>query len=135
MSSRFANSASTSSANLSELLLFEHLKTKTRSPKKLLGLYVTKIESIIATVHRQTAMFLFERDVHVARQSGELSTEQLNGAWRKRQEEMFGEAVILTPGYDLWWSYIPHFIHSPFYVYAYAFGELLSISLYAQYQQ
>jgi oligoendopeptidase F len=55
--------------------------------------------------------------------------------WRKRQEEMFRGSVTLSPGYDLWWSYIPHFLHTPFYVYSYAFGELLTVALYAQYQK
>ncbi|MCB0336254.1 MAG: hypothetical protein KDD62_08105, partial [Bdellovibrionales bacterium] len=66
---------------------------------------------------------------------GELETARINELWRNRQVEMFGDSVELTEDYDFWWSYIPHFVHTPFYVYAYAFGELLTMALYARYKQ
>ena len=79
-------------------------------------------------------MFQFERDIHAARKKGELATDDFNALWRARQEEMFQGAITLTEGYDYWWSYIPHFVHSPFYVYAYAFGQLLALGLFERYQ-
>lgn len=117
-----------------EMILFNNLKKNLQGREKL-GFLMNRIESIFSTVFRQTAMFLFERDVHAMRKKGELATTDISKAWRKRQTEMFGQSVILTPNYDLWWSYIPHFKHTPFYVYAYSFGELLTLSLYAQYMK
>lgn len=117
-----------------EMLLFERLKELL--PKEaLLPMYVAKIESMLATVSRQISMFRFERKFHAARASGEVPLEVVNSFWRSTQTDMFGKSVTLTPGYDYWWGYIPHFIHSPFYVYAYAFGELLTLSLYSQYMR
>ncbi|MCB0354785.1 MAG: M3 family oligoendopeptidase [Bdellovibrionales bacterium] len=117
-----------------ELLLFESLKKKIKSPRELYSLYATKIESIFATIHRQISMFLFERDAHDAvRTHGEQTVEQFNTFWRNRQREMFRNSVELTHNYDYWWAYIPHFMHTPFYVYAYAFGELLTLALYQRY--
>jgi oligoendopeptidase F len=81
-------------------------------------------------------MYKFEQDFHrLRRQKGELKVEEINALWIKRQKEMFGNSVVITPNYAWRWSYIPHFIHTPFYVYAYAFGELLTLSLYAQYKR
>jgi oligoendopeptidase F len=80
-------------------------------------------------------MFLFERQVHATRREGELPTEAINTIWMETQQAMFGKSVALTPAYAWWWSYIPHFIRSPFYVYSYAFGELLSLSLYKLYKE
>ena len=108
--------------------LFHYLVERAKTPKSRLNLYLQQIESVIATTHRQTSMFLFERDLHSeVGSSGELSTERINQIWRNRQEEMFKDSVELTSEYDLWWSYIPHFIHTPFYVYAYSFGQLLAL--------
>ncbi|MCI5064233.1 M3 family oligoendopeptidase [bacterium] len=117
-----------------ELVLFEHLKERTRSEDAILSMSLRHIEGTIATVHRQISMFQFERDAHGARRKGELSTEDLNGMWRARQEEMFRGAVTITPEYDSWWSYVPHFVHTPFYVYAYSFGQLLALSLFERYR-
>ncbi len=117
-----------------EMLLFAGLKKKVKNRKALLSMYMSKLENIIATVFRQVSMYRFEQDVHAARASGEISIERLNSFWRTRQKEVFGSSVTLSPGYDVWWSYIPHFLHSPFYVYAYAFGELLTLALYSQYE-
>ncbi len=119
----------------SEMLLFDHLKTHESSPKELFALSMHKIESIFATVYRQISMFLFERDVHAAREHGELLPEEYGQLWMARQKEMFKNSVTLEDGYQWWWSYIPHFIHTPFYVYAYAFGELLTLSLFKQYEE
>ena len=117
-----------------ELLLYDYLMKKTRSESVKLAMSIRHVENIIATVHRQISMFQFERDIHAARKKGELATEDFNSLWRSRQEEMFQGAVTLTEGYDYWWSYIPHFVHSPFYVYAYAFGQLLALGLFERYQ-
>jgi oligoendopeptidase F len=119
-----------------EMLVFDSLKNTVRSRQEKFALYIGKIEEIFSTIFRQTAMYRFEQDVHGTHQAqGELTAEQISHLWRKRQQEMFGRSVTLTKDYDVWWSYIPHFIHTPFYVYAYAFGELLTLALYAQYQR
>lgn len=117
----------------SEMLVFDHLKQEL-DEGELFSLLAGKVENIFSTVHRQIAMYTFEQELHRARrQGGEVPTEQINALWRRTQSAMFGTSVTLSPGYDYWWSYIPHFIHSPFYVYAYAFGELLTLALYEQY--
>ncbi len=118
-----------------EMLLFDHLCDTLKSEQELFALYLGKLESIFATVYRQVSMFCFERDVHAARKHSEVSTEQMNTLWRTRQKEMFGRSVTMTDDYDWWWSYIPHFLHTPFYVYSYAFGELLTLALFARYQE
>lgn len=118
-----------------EMLVFEYLVGNTRKSDRF-ALYLRKLENIFATVFRQTSMYRFEQDFHSARlKEGELPVERINKLWRGRQTEMFGKSVTLTEGYDYWWSYIPHFLHTPFYVYAYAFGELLTMSLYAIYRE
>jgi oligoendopeptidase F len=118
-----------------EMLVFDALK-KTLPPKERLALVAQKVESIFATVHRQISMYRFEQLVHhEIREHGEQNAEQIGALWRKTQSEMFGNSVTLTEGYNSWWSYITHFIHSPFYVYAYAFGELLTLSLFAQWKK
>lgn len=119
-----------------EMLLFDYFKQTITNKQELLALYVEKIENIFAAVFRQTAMYRFELDVHAARRThGELSSTEINQFWLKHQRAMFGNSVTLTPGHAVWWSYIPHFIRTPFYVYAYAFGELLSLALYQQYKE
>jgi oligoendopeptidase F len=90
---------------------------------------------MINTVVRQIAFYTFERKVHEARKAGELTSEQLGQFWLDVQVESLGPAVDLKPGYETYWAYIPHFIHSPFYVYAYAFGDCLVNSLYGLYQE
>jgi len=95
-----------------------------------------KLESIFATVFRQTAMNRFEKRMHEGRrEQGELSSDQLSAYWLATQAEMFGDSVTLRPDYGIWWSYIPHFLSTPGYVYSYAFGELLVLALYGFYQQ
>jgi oligoendopeptidase F len=93
-----------------------------------------KVEDMINTVVRQIAFYEFERRVHTARREGELTSEQLGRLWLDVQSESLGPAVELSEGYETFWAYIPHFIHSPFYVYAYAFGDCLVNSLYAVYE-
>ncbi|MCK4426283.1 MAG: M3 family oligoendopeptidase, partial [Deltaproteobacteria bacterium] len=119
-----------------EMLVFKDLMRDLESPEEKLWLAATKIESIFATVFRQIAMNRFENEVHNKRRSkGELSPDEFSSLWLKAQEEMFGNSVTLTDDYGIWWSYIGHFIHTPGYVYAYAFGELLVLSLYSMYEK
>ena len=119
-----------------EMLVFKDLMRNLERPEEKLWLAATKIESIFATVFRQIAMNRFENEVHNKRRSkGELSPDEFSNIWVKTQEEMFGNSVTLTDDYGIWWSYIGHFIHTPGYVYAYAFGELLVLSLYSMYEK
>ncbi len=119
-----------------EMLAFARLMDEIREPQARLGLLCSKIESIFATVFRQVAMNRFEEAIHNHRRNhGELSTEQINRYWMETQEAMFQGSVVLRDEYAVWWSYIGHFIHTPGYVYAYAFGELLVLSLYGMYRQ
>ena len=90
---------------------------------------------MINTVVRQIAFYTFERKVHEARKIGEMTPDQINAIWMDVQHESLGDAIEFGPGYETFWTYIPHFIHSPFYVYAYAFGDCLVNSLYARYQE
>lgn len=119
-----------------EMLLFENLKKELKDEKEIFALYIGKLERIIATVHRQISMYRFEQNFHIQKIiQGEIPALEINQIWRKTQERMFGKSVTITSNYDMWWSYIPHFLHAPFYVYAYSFGELLVLSLYAQYKR
>jgi oligoendopeptidase F len=119
-----------------EMLVFERLLQAEDDPSRRLALLVGKIDDTIATVFRQVAMNRFEDRIHnIRRTEGELSVERLNQCWIDAQEEMFQGSVTLGEHYQIWWSYIPHFIHTPGYVYAYAFGELLVLALYGIYQQ
>ena len=119
-----------------EMLVFQDLVAAEKDPKVKLSMLVRKIEDSLATVFRQVAMNRFEDGAHRKRRSqGELTTEGLSEIWSKTQEAMFNGSVTLTRDYSLWWSYIPHFINLPGYVYAYAFGELLVLALYARYQE
>ncbi len=117
-----------------EMLVFKKLYNRIDDPKEKLGMLVGKIDDTMATVYRQIAMNRFEDAAHSARRTeGELTSERLCEIWRKTQTRLYGDSVTLSPGYDYWWSYIPHFVHTPGYVYAYAFGELLVLSLYEVY--
>lgn len=118
-----------------ETVTFGRMLEATTDPRERLALLAESIEGAIATVFRQTAMNRFENAVHNARrETGELSIETFGEHWLRTQSEMLGEAVELTPGYATWWSYIPHFIGTPGYVYAYAYGQLLALSVYARYE-
>lgn len=119
-----------------EMLTFRKLMEKHQEPKVKLALLCSKIEDAFATVFRQVVLTRFEQKAHAARQSeGELSTERLNALWMEANQPMHGKAVQLSEGYAWWWLYIGHFVHVPFYCYAYAFGELLVLALYEQYQK
>jgi oligoendopeptidase F len=121
-------------STFAEMLVFEKLQ-KRASPKDRLALYADKIEGAFATIFRQSFMYRFEQDIHRhRREQGELTPEQFSDYWQKRQQSMFGDSVALGEDHKLWWSYIPHFIGSPFYVYAYSFGELLVMALFQQYK-
>ncbi len=105
-------------------------------PNERFALLASSLEDSIATVFRQIAMNRFEHAVHTARRTeGELSVERFGDLWAESQQAMLGDSVEITPGYRSWWSYVPHFMGSPGYVYAYAYGQLLALSVYAQYRE
>lgn len=119
-----------------EMLTFTDLTSKEPDAATRLAMLAQKIEDSFATVFRQISMNRFEDGLHTARRSeGELSTERISEIWMNSQRAMFGESVNLRDDYALWWSYVPHFIGSPGYVYAYAFGELLVLALFNLYQK
>ncbi len=117
-----------------EMLTFQALKASTTEPAARRSLLAAKVEDMINTVVRQIAFYTFERRVHEERRQGELTAAQLGDIWLEIQRESLGDSVRLGEGYETFWSYIPHFIHAPFYVYAYAFGDCLVNSLFAVYQ-
>lgn len=119
-----------------EMLTFEKLFAELDNDEERLALLCEKLEDTFATVFRQVSMFRFERRIHKARRKeGELPTERFNELWQECMGEMFGEALTLGDAHKWTWAYIPHIIQTPFYVYAYAFGELLVLSLYARYKE
>lgn len=119
-----------------ETLVFGRLLDAAATPASRLSLLSESIEGAIATVFRQTAMHAFEQEIHTARrEQGELGVDRFGELWAKTQEELFGDAVEVTEGYRTWWSYIPHFVNTPGYVYAYAYGQLLALSVYRRYEQ
>ncbi len=118
-----------------EMLTFKDLLAKAETPEKRQIMLASKVEDMLNTVVRQIAFYTFERQVHELRKEGELTSEQISAIWMGVQEESLGEAIDLEGGYENYWTYIPHFIHSPFYVYAYAFGDCLVNSLYAVYEE
>ncbi|GKX35052.1 MAG: oligoendopeptidase F [Rhizobiaceae bacterium MnEN-MB40S] len=117
-----------------EMLTFRALLDRTSSPRERKAMLAQKVEDMINTVVRQIAFYQFERKVHTERREGELTSDQIGELWLSVQAESLGPAIRITPQYSTFWAYIPHFIHSPFYVYAYAFGDCLVNSLYAVYQ-
>src|SRR3569833_2253120 len=117
-----------------EMLTFKRLLAQTKNAKQRQALLAGKVEDMINTVVRQIAFYSFERAVHTERRNGELTAERLGEIWLSVQGESLGPAIEIKPGYETFWMYIPHFIHSPFYVYAYAFGDCLVNSLYAVYE-
>ncbi|MDA0684311.1 MAG: M3 family oligoendopeptidase [Bacteroidetes bacterium] len=119
-----------------EMLVFQRLMREETDPANRLAMLMGKIDDTIATVFRQVSMNRFENRIHhERREKGELSTADLSEAWMDTQRPMFGDSVTLSENYAAWWSYIPHFLHTPGYVYAYAFGELLVLALYQRYQE
>jgi oligoendopeptidase F len=118
-----------------EMLVFNKLMEKIDDPDERLALLISKIDDTIATVFRQISMNRFEDKIHTARRNdGELTTEHFSKYWYETQTALYGDSVTLTEEYRLWWCYIPHFLHTPGYVYAYAFGELLVLALYDAYK-
>src|SRR4051794_6163738 len=119
-----------------EAVVFGRLLEQAETAESRLSLLAESIEGSIATVFRQTAMNRFEDLAHTARRSeGELSPDRFGELWAQSQEELFGDSVEVTDGYRTWWSYVPHFIATPGYVYAYAYGQLLALSVYEQYRE
>jgi oligoendopeptidase F len=118
-----------------EMLTFRALLARASEPRERRALLASKVEDMLNTVVRQIAFYSFERKLHEARRQGELTAEAICELWMSVQGESLGPAIELMPGYETFWAYIPHFIHSPFYVYAYAFGDCLVNSLYGVYQK
>jgi oligoendopeptidase F len=119
-----------------EALVFGRLLEGVQDRRERLSLLAERIDGAMATVFRQMAMNRFEHLVHTSRrEEGELSVDQICELWVKSQAELFGDSVQITDGYRMWWSYVPHFINTPGYVYAYAYGQLLALSIYGRYRQ
>ncbi len=118
-----------------EMLVFQRLLGQLETPADRLALLIEKIDDSMATVFRQVTMNRFEERIHThRREKGELSVDDFGRHWMETQRPLYGDCVVLTDNYRRWWSYIPHFVHTPGYVYAYAFGEMLVLALYARYQ-
>jgi oligoendopeptidase F len=118
-----------------EMLTFKKLLAQTTDKKQRKAMLAAKVEDMINTVVRQIAFYSFERKIHLERRNGELTSDKICELWMSVQGESLGPAIELKPGYETFWCYIPHFVHSPFYVYAYAFGDCLVNSLYAVYER
>ncbi len=117
-----------------EMLTFRSLLDQAKSAEERKTMIAAKVEDMINTVVRQIAFYMFERRIHEERRNGELTSDQIGEIWLSVQGDSLGPSVKIGKGYETYWAYIPHFIHSPFYVYAYAFGDCLVNSLYAVYQ-
>ncbi|HEY9213655.1 MAG TPA: M3 family oligoendopeptidase [Ancylobacter sp.] len=117
-----------------EMLTFRRLLAAAPDARAKKAMLASKVEDMINTVVRQIAFYTFERRIHTERKNGELTSDQICQIWKEVQSESLGDAIHLGPGYEAYWVYIGHFIHSPFYVYAYAFGDCLVNSLYAVYE-
>ena len=113
-----------------EMLTFRSMVARAPTPEARFALLAAKVEDMLNTVVRQIAFYAFERKLHIERRSGEVPAERIGELWMSVQAESLGPAIRLGPGYETFWSYVPHFVHSPFYVYAYAFGDCLVNSLY-----
>ena len=118
-----------------EMLTFRKLLANNTDKKQRKAMLAAKVEDMINPVVRQIAFYTFERKVHLERRNGELTSDKICELWMAVQAESLGPAIELKPGYETFWAYIPHFVHAPFYVYAYAFGDCLVNSLYAVYEQ
>ncbi len=118
-----------------EMLVFDALVAEADLEEKL-SLYAQKIENVFATVLRQTAMYKFEQELHRARRElGELTPDEIGEMWQRNIQAMFGDSLELGEEHAMWWMYVNHFVGTPFYVYAYSFGELLVLALYAMYRE
>ena len=118
-----------------EMLTFRSMLAATTDPAERKSMLAAKVEDMLNTVVRQIAFYKFERLVHLERRNGELTAERIGQLWMSVQGESLGPAIELRPGYETYWAYIGHFVHSPFYVYAYAFGDCLVNSLYGVYER
>jgi oligoendopeptidase F len=118
-----------------EMLTFRKLIAAAGDRAERRAMLAAKVEDMLNTVVRQIAFYSFERKLHLARREGELTAERISELWMSVQGESLGPSIRLGPGYETFWAYIPHFIHSPFYVYAYAFGDCLVNSLYGVYER
>src|SRR5690606_12974084 len=117
-----------------EMLTFRSMLERTTDKRERKAMLAQKVEDMINTVVRQIAFYEFERKLHTERKQGELTSERIGQLWMDVQAEALGPAIKLRDGYETFWAYIPHFIHSPFYDHAYAFADCLMTSLYAVYQ-
>jgi oligoendopeptidase F len=117
-----------------EMLTFRSMLATIADTTERKAMLASKVEDMLNTVVRQIAFYSFERAVHTERRNGELTAQRIGEIWLSVQGESLGPAIELKAGYENFWMYIPHFIHSPFYVYAYAFGDCLVNSLYAVYE-
>ncbi len=117
-----------------EMLTFRRLLDQAKTPAEKKTLLAGKVEDMINTVVRQIAFYDFECKLHAARREGELTPDDINALWMSVQAQSLGDAFDFMDGYETFWAYIPHFVHSPFYVYAYAFGDGLVNALYAAYE-
>src|SRR3974377_449138 len=118
-----------------EMLTFRAMLARTTDPAERRAMLAAKVEDMLNTVVRQIAFYRFERLVHLERRKGELTSERISEIWMSVQTESLGPAIELKNGYETYWAYIGHFIHSPFHVYAYAFGDCLVNSLYGVYEK
>ena len=117
------------------MLTFKFLLSKENNLLNKKALLANKVEDMLNTVVRQIAFFEFEKEIHNNRKKSELSTRDICNIWIKIQSKSLGPSIKLSGNYKYYWAYIPHYIHSPFYVYAYAFGDCLVNSLYAEYEK
>ena len=128
--------AETASVFGEELVFGRLLEAAAGDAESRLALLAESLEGQIATVFRQVAMNQFEHALHTARREhGELAVDRINELWAASQADLLGDAVEVTPGYRTWWSYVPHFVNTPGYVYAYAYGQLLALSVYRRYEE
>ncbi len=116
------------------MMVFDRLLERETNPRAKLGLVASQIEDSFATVFRQTVLTRFEQGAHDARKDARLTPERLGDVWSEANRRYYGDAIQLTDGYRWGWSYIPHFVHVPFYCYAYVFGQLLVLALYRMYK-
>lgn len=118
------------------MLVFNQLLSKLEDPQEKLALIAEKIDNVFAAVFRQVAMYRFEQQAHqMRREQGELPIETINSIWQQTAQGMFGDSLTLGEEHAWWWMFIPHIFRTPFYVYSYAFGQLLVFALYNRYKQ
>jgi oligoendopeptidase F len=116
------------------MLTFRALLARETDPRRRKIMLAAKVEDMLNTVVRQIAFYSFERNLHLERRKGELTADDICGLWMGEQADSLGPSIELGQDYETYWAYIPHFVHSPFYVYAYAFGDCLVNSLYGVYE-